>query len=197
MRLFCTHVVQVPVGVSISLIRGSVGVGSMKLTSPATGAVNATGGGRGLWCGCGRRGGQASSIMTSVLPGLVRVHGAALTGGAGIVVAVVERLAVFGVPKQFDAVMFLARQAEKADALARQSAAATVGAHVYWAARGRRAGAVMGGVSISNGKSVVTLAVGRVGDPKQVDVEIFLCRQAENADAEAMQSAAFTEGAHV
>lgn len=134
--------------------------------------------------------------MTSVLPGLVRVHGAALAGGAGIVVAVV-RLAVFGVPKQFDAVMFLARQAEKADALARQSAAGTVGAHVYWAARGRRAGAVIGGVSTSSGNSVETLAVGRVGDPKQVDVEIFLCRQAENADAEARQSAAFTEGAHV
>lgn len=133
MRLFWTQVVHAPFGVSNSLSRGSVGVGSKKLMPSAGGTVNAAGGGRGLWFGCGRRGGHASRIMTSVLPGLVRVHGAAFTGGgAGIVVAaaVVVKLTVFSVLKQSDAVMFLARQAEKDDALAKQSDRATVGAHV-------------------------------------------------------------------
>lgn len=44
---------------------------------------------------------------------------------------------------------------------------------------------------------MVTLVVGRVGDSKQVDVEPFLCRQAEKAEASAAQSSAFTVGAHV
>jgi hypothetical protein len=69
-------------------------------------------------------------MMTSVLSGLVSVHGAAFAGGAGIVVATVT-LALCAASKQFVAVVLWARQAEKADALAKQSAAATVGAHVY------------------------------------------------------------------
>lgn len=193
MRLFCTHVVHAPAGVAISLIGGpvAVGVARRKLKSPALGPVN-LGGGSGLCSGCESRGGQASRIITSVLPGLVRVHGAALAGGAGIVVAV-EILAVFGVPKQFEAVRFLARQAEKADALATQSAAATIGAHVNLAARGRRAGAVMAGVSIS--KSGVTLGV--IFDGSTAKVLFGWRGPPENARAFARHSSLDTQGAHL
>lgn len=87
-------------------------------------------------------------MMTSVLPGWVRVHGAAFvgstTGGAAVVRLAVAR---FGDAKHNDAVMFFDIQAENKDALAAQSAAFTGGGQVNCAALSNVCAGVILGVA--------------------------------------------------